>query len=103
LNSIGFRKRDGSEGEGLTDPTIILWDRTWPAGDEKPRQYDVSKLALEYRDANLCEAGIAPLNCDDGPFLCYYTDYNIWSNRKKQWVCGMPIKGEKSLDSLGLP
>ncbi|KAH7398614.1 hypothetical protein DE146DRAFT_655143 [Phaeosphaeria sp. MPI-PUGE-AT-0046c] len=98
--SIGFRKRDGAEGEGLTDPVIITTNN-WLNEDVKA--YDVTKLASAYRSADRCDAGIAPLNCDSGPFLCRWVDYNIWSNRKKQWSCGIPIKGDHSLDELELP
>ncbi|KAH7406378.1 hypothetical protein DE146DRAFT_647349 [Phaeosphaeria sp. MPI-PUGE-AT-0046c] len=104
--SIGFKKRDGSEGEGLTNPVIIHWDSSpfWYLGSGPPvKIYDVSTLALQYRNANMCEAGIAPINCDNGPFVCRYVDWDVWSNRKKKWACGIPVKGDHSLDSLELP
>ncbi|OAK94273.1 hypothetical protein IQ06DRAFT_363700 [Phaeosphaeriaceae sp. SRC1lsM3a] len=105
---IGFRTRDGYEGEGLTEPTFVHWDvsKDWPFSGKGPKVYDVTALAQQYKNTNRCEAGIAPLNCDNGPFICHFIQHdNKWIQqlRKKEWECGIPIKGDTSLDTLEMP
>lgn len=98
---LQFRTRDGYEGEGLTEPLIA----TFNAPPDKWTSYDVTALALQYQDANRCEAGIAPLNCDNGPFLCRFLGGNqgIQANRKKGWSCGIPVIGNRELADLEMP
>jgi hypothetical protein len=74
--------------------------------DQGFKEWDVTALAIQHKKTNRCKAGIAPLNCDNGPFICRFVEYgnkNIEDRRLKQWSCGIPVKGDKSLDQLELP
>lgn len=104
---VTWRTRDGFEGEGLTEPLLSTWeiDPNNLFGGGPMKEWDVTALAIQYEKATRCGKGIAPLKCDNGPFICRFVtgNENIQDSRKKKWSCGIPIKGEKSLDTLELP
>ncbi|KAF2687029.1 hypothetical protein K458DRAFT_295702, partial [Lentithecium fluviatile CBS 122367] len=98
--SITFAKKDGSEGEGLTDPILQLKDvDNW-------KEFPVTALAGVQDQADRCEGGMTPLDCKKGPFICRWigeTNKYIFDSRTKTWECGMPKtgKGGAGLDSNG--
>ncbi|KAK5171137.1 uncharacterized protein LTR77_004281 [Saxophila tyrrhenica] len=96
--SITFSQKDG-EGEGLTNPILQL------EYVNNSLEFDVASLASYYKDKSDCEAGITPLNCADGPFICGYGDMGnsyIYDSRLKRWQCGMPKVGLGGGDETGL-
>lgn len=63
--SITFTKRDGTEGEGLTDPVLQVKDiGNW-------QEIPVSEAAQDKASADNCEDHNG-VYCDDGPFICHY-------------------------------
>lgn len=94
---IQFRTRDGFEGQGLTEPIFRLESvQNW-------KTWDVTALAIKRKDGKSCEKGLTPLNCDQGPFLCHFVtsgNANIEDGRVRRWSCGVPLRGENSLDTL---
>ncbi|PGH05481.1 hypothetical protein AJ79_06788 [Helicocarpus griseus UAMH5409] len=88
--SVTFTKKDGHEGEGLTEPLLRVksvdnWRKLW-----------VSKLTQMWDDYNICEAG-SQVGCEkDAPFICGH-DYQgnqppdrLMGSRTKRWWCGVP-------------
>ncbi|KAK0747220.1 hypothetical protein B0T21DRAFT_278685 [Apiosordaria backusii] len=83
--SITFTKKDGDEGQGLTNPVVQLQSfYNW-------KEWDVTGLAYAVDKADRCEAGIAPLNCPEGPWVCTQID-RYSHGRTKKWLCGVPRK-----------
>lgn len=96
--SITFTQKDGTEGEGLTDPILRL------KNIENFRDIPVSSLAQEKLQSEECEKGIAPIDCFDGPFVCdYYESGNkyIYDDRTKRYHCGVPRVDAQLPDGLG--
>ncbi|KAK4183337.1 fibronectin type iii domain-containing protein [Podospora australis] len=88
---------DGTEGEGLTDPVVQLKEfHNW-------KEIDVTGLSDRYEDMIRCEAGITPLNCAEGPFVCRW-DHNgntyVHQDRTKRWKCGVPKPNAKFPDDV---
>ncbi|KAK0708878.1 hypothetical protein B0T21DRAFT_416263 [Apiosordaria backusii] len=90
--SVTFTKKDGDEGEGLTNPVVQLKHyRDW-------WKIDVTGLAYQYRKSTQCGSGLGTQHkCKDGPFVCRHHEggntYNEGS-RTKRWVCGVPVDGQ---------
>lgn len=104
MNRISFRTKDGDEGEGLTEPMLATWGDNNIGPEYK--EWDVTALAHQTKTTNVCKKGIEPLHCDNGPFICRFVEYgnkNIEDRRIKQWSCGIPVKGDTSLDKIELP
>ncbi|KAJ5386979.1 hypothetical protein N7509_009520 [Penicillium cosmopolitanum] len=77
-----FTKKDGREGEGLTEPTLEV-----PSVEGV---IPVSELAEDWyysEDQNCPSSGGQA--CAEGPFVCYLGDSG---GRKKRWGCGVPKK-----------
>lgn len=88
--SVTFTKKDGTEGEGLTDPVLSV------AAVDGGREFDVSAFSQVRKDGQQCEAGIAPIDCFDGPFICEYSEggnTQIYDDRTKRYRCGVPKLG----------
>ncbi|PGH11608.1 hypothetical protein AJ79_04748 [Helicocarpus griseus UAMH5409] len=89
--SVTFTKKDGDEGEGLTNPLLQVkaidnWKKMW-----------VTKLAAVWTKSKQCEDGLGSMNCDkDAPFVCGHSILGnqhppaIGSSRTKKWWCGVP-------------
>ncbi|PGH32148.1 hypothetical protein GX50_05047 [[Emmonsia] crescens] len=88
--SITFTKRDGSEGEGLTEPILQVGSvGNW-------MKIPVSALATNHRSAVSCKNNYIPIKCDEGPFVCRYVlrgNRNISMDRTKRYSCGIPVLG----------
>jgi hypothetical protein len=99
FSSITFTKKDGNEGEGLTDPVLqVKHVDNW-------REIDVSGLSSAEEQADGCEAGLAPIDCHQGPWICHFAHYgdsneSIFGSRKKRWQCGVPKQGAKFPEDL---
>ena len=97
--SVAFTKKDGSEGEGLTDPVLAL------ASVDNWRKFLVSELAYAHLEATRCLDNNGA-DCGFGPWLCTYGDTGsqyIFDSRYKPWKCGMPRigRGGNDIDSTG--
>jgi hypothetical protein len=38
------------------------------------------------------------IKCDDGPYICYYPQYDIKVGRTRKWICGVPKRGQNFQD-----
>ncbi|KAI1845455.1 hypothetical protein JX265_012450 [Neoarthrinium moseri] len=88
--SLTYTKRDGAEGQGLTEPVLKVKN----VGNWK--EWKVTDMARAKDKADLCEKGIAPLNCHRGPWLCRWVhggNTPITQDRSKRWSCGVPKVG----------
>ena len=86
--SITFTERDG-EGEGLTHPVLQLkYIDNW-------REIFVTGLAEYTWGAKDCD-NRGGGNCDNGPFICEYKDYDYSQGRTRRWECGVPVIGKGS-------
>lgn len=97
IYSVEFTKRDGDEGEGLTNPVLQVENvNNW-------KEWDVTGMSYAYSHAQDCKAGIAPLRCHKGPWVCRWVEggnTDILSDRSKRWSCGVPKRGAKFPDGL---
>lgn len=95
--SIIFTKKDGLEGEGLTNPVLHVKNvDNW-------KEWDISGMAAAKDEAELCEDGIAPIDCHSGPWVCEWSEggnTQIQDDRTKRWRCGVPKMGAQFPEDL---
>ncbi|KAF4979695.1 hypothetical protein FDECE_18023 [Fusarium decemcellulare] len=98
--SVIFTQRDGDEGEGLTNPVLHVKN----VGDWK--EWDITGMSYAYDKKELCEAGITPINCPNGPYICSWViggNTPIQQDRSKRWRCGVPKVGANFPDGIDWP
>ncbi|KAF2681924.1 hypothetical protein K458DRAFT_342944 [Lentithecium fluviatile CBS 122367] len=83
--SITFTEKD-REGEGLTTPILQVKN----IGDWK--EIPVAPLAHQKWTADDCKAHMGT-ECDNGPFMCHFTEYDYSKGRTRKYECGVPKIG----------